>query len=447
MVVHGSMDMSHLIYLAGDYRAACRARIVNELASRHQPNVPNWVMLHVVRRLPSCCRWPADTSPESLPRLFCLRHRQCAASAGCLISTSSVSADELDACRPPTKYLECLNEMVSVARQRPSMSGKVWSRRVATQAGHLRCSACGRYFDEGAFSGKNTYCEECNRTSACSYNYYRTLRGRVLKMLAAARVRAKRKELTHDLQLQDVLNILLKQGGRCAYSGIAMEIVVPFSHWRMSLERLDNSEGYVQDNCALVAAEFNSADFSRCRGVRVEEVHGTAQWSSEKVCLVGCVDTTSVSLPQLEADVSRATRRPCISKACGDYHRFYTRTLRGKAKALASTARKASAKRQRTSEIEYTDVLEMLLKQGGRCFYSGVPLRYDQPHVDWVVSLERLDNSKGYVRDNCVLIAAEFNTPDLSKNAKGKVHGSSQWSRAKVMHVWGQAGCDRFSQS
>ena len=405
-------------------------------------------MLHVARRLPRC-RWPTDISFESLTsltRLFFLRHRQCAVSAGCLISTSSVSADELDACRPPTKYLECLDEMVSVARQRPSMPGKVWSRRIANQAGHLPCSACGRYFDQGAFAGtRNTFCKECKRTSAS--NHYRTLRGRVLKMLGTARGRAERKDLTCDLQLQDVLSMLLKQDGRCAYSGIAMEILVPYSHWRMSLERIDNSEGYVKDNCALVAAEFNSSDYSRCKGVRAEDICGTAQWSSGKVCMVHRLDTTFVSLPQLEADVTRATRHPCISSVCGDYSRFYARTLRGKAKALASTARRASARRQRTSEIEYTDILEMLLKQGGRCFYSGVPLRYDQPHVDWVVSLERLDNSKGYVRDNCVLIAAEFNTTDLSKQAQGEVHGSSQWSRAKVMHVWGQAGCDRFSQS
>ncbi|CAE7830333.1 unnamed protein product [Symbiodinium sp. CCMP2592] len=403
-------------------------------------------MLHVGRCLrSSCSRGPAGISLESLAKLFYLQRGPYAAAAGRLNSTALVSAEELAACRPPAQYLECLDEMVSIAGQRPSLSGKVHTRRMPNQMGELPCNSCGRYFEMEAFARTRTVCKDCSCMHAS--NHYRTLRGFVLKMLTSARARAKRKGLTHNLQLQDVLNMLLKQGGRCAYSGIAMEMLVPFSHWRMSLERLDNSEGYVKDNCALVAAEFNSPDYSRCKGVRAEDIHGTAQWSSEKVCMVGCVDTTAVSLSQLEADVGRATRRPNISTAFGDYHRSYIRTLRGKAKSLANNARNSSSRRQRTSEIEYTDILQMLLKQGGRCFYSGIPLQYDQPHVDWAMSLERLNNSCGYVRDNCVLIAAEFNTTDLSKNAKGEVYGSSQWSRAKVMHVWGQAGCDRFSQS
>ena len=67
-----------------------------------------------------------------------------------------------------------------------------------------------------------------------------------------------------------------------------------------------------------------------------------------------------------------------------------------------------------------------------------MPLECLQRNSHWRISLERLDNNLGYDMENCVLIAAEFNTSDQSRNkAKGKVSGTAQWSRAKVQYVWG----------
>ena len=54
------------------------------------------------------------------------------------------------------------------------------------------------------------------------------------------------------------------------------------------------------------------------------------------------------------------------------------------------------------------------------------------------MSLERLNNDLGYTVANCVLIAAEFNTGDFSRNKNTiEVHGTAQWSKAKAECVWG----------
>ena len=83
-------------------------------------------------------------------------------------------------------------------------------------------------------------------------------------------------------------------------------------------------------------------------------------------------------------------------------------------------------------------LLDLLAQQGGRCYYSQVPLNYGQAHTDWRLSVERLDNSIGYTPSNTVLIAVEFNTSDHSRNkAVTEVFGTAQWSREKVWHVWG----------
>jgi len=84
---------------------------------------------------------------------------------------------------------------------------------------------------------------------------------------------------------------------------------------------------------------------------------------------------------------------------------------------LASNAQKRDRERQRgTRAVESDDILDQLELQGGRCFYSGVPMEYTRTHSHWRMSLERIDNELGYTNNNCVLVAAEFNTSDYSKN-------------------------------
>ena len=118
--------------------------------------------------------------------------------------------------------------------------------------------------------------------TARAYNhvYNRTLRGNVVRLLGHAKHRGMQCILTHN----DVLDMLWAQRGRCYYSDVPMEMLLPNSHWRMSLERVDNSQGYSTQNCVLIASEFNTSDYSRNRARY--EVYGTAQWSREKVAHV-----------------------------------------------------------------------------------------------------------------------------------------------------------------
>lgn len=206
----------------------------------------------------------------------------------------------------------------------------------------------------------------------------------MISLTSSSRTRSLKKGMCHALSWHDVLDMLVEQGGRCAYSGVAMEILIPCSNWRVSIERRDRSKGYVRDNCVLVAGEFNSPDFSRCRGVREQDIRGTAQWSTQKASFVSNCDAFSVDIQRLHLDVNLAREVPRLSVGPRrEYSRAYSRTLRGRAMTLASSARKRTPKMGQACEIEYGDILQMLLVQGGRCFYSGVPLRYDQPHVDW----------------------------------------------------------------
>jgi len=351
--------------------------------------------------------------------------------------------------------------------------------------GERPCTLCGEFKPLSEFYkaptkiGVQASCKSCKLHRVARFN--RTLRGNVAQMLGSARQRAKLKGLVFSLSRDCILDMLQNQGGRCHYSSIEMEYLQPNSHWRVSLERICNHSGYTTSNCVLIAAEFNASDRSRNRGVR--EIHGTSQWSRAKVVEVPVLQNRYVPLVYLDRDLIEARcesqrgkgkcrpacapnsaglwecsscglfkpeqdfyltmgatiRRSssCKECKCGFGHE-YRRTLRGTISTAMSSARSSAAKRGQACSLTHEFLLETLWSQRGRCFYSGVPLEYRLPQSNWRMSVERLDNEVGYVPENCVLVAAEFNTPDYSRNKSVyPVHGTAQWSRAKAMQVWG----------
>lgn len=363
------------------------------------------------------------------------------------------------------------------------------SRALGDGKGCWRCINCGvdkvaaDFYLKGA--SVCSYCKSCSaKTSADSE---KTLRGNASRLVRSARRRSMLKGWIFDLDKEIIFNLLLQQQGRCAYSGVQMEICLPHSNWRMSLERVDNKLGYEPENCVLIAAEFNTSGMTSKR-VAMDEESGSSEWSMEKVQKLPAVRLLNVDLGGLWEAIEEARFRPrrlwskphidhqleppcslllCSScklwkppdcfyfpykivrgshlycKQCERDHSIADRTtLRGHILQLLRSARRRHkrGKWHGDFDLDLDHVLGMLWSQGGRCFYSDVPLRFAQLNVDWMISLERFDNTKTYTRQNAVLVALEFNTPDHSGRAvASQVLGSSQWSKSKVDHVWGSA--------
>ena len=346
------------------------------------------------------------------------------------LATEVVQAADLLRCAPKPIDAAKLQEIVATARVRPPRHILRLQKRVANLDGKWNCIACQQWLPHEAFYVQSTShvpisrCKECRRDQMLAYS--RTLRGGIAKILGHAKSKGKRHDrgLETTLAAQDILDMLVCQEGRCAYSGVSMEAIIPNSHWRMSLERVDNDLGYTPGNSVLVAAEFNTSDYSRCPGVKKETIEGTAQWSVHKVHQVSALRRTNMDLASLARDIAEADKPPS--------------TLRHRLQTLLQRARHRSKLRGQNFNMDLLTLLHKIEHQQGRCFYSGVPLQYKQVHTDWRMSLERLDNNLGYTEDNCVLIAIEFNTSDYSRNkAVKEIFGTAQWSRAKVQHVWG----------
>eukprot|EP00438_Fugacium_kawagutii_P026288 Skav224745 [mRNA] locus=scaffold580:21452:30574:- [translate_table: standard] len=394
-----------------------------------------------------------------------------------------------------------LDRMLKEAKEfKKSCPKKYNLRRVPDDQGRWRCNKCGEMLAPEAFSLRKNGCRymPSNMCKQCdgqkSSDWHRTLRGTLQQLLSDARRRLRKDLHGCSLSWDDLYEMVKRQRGRCDYSGVPMEVCKPNSHWRMSLERVNNGNGYSWENCVLIAAEFNTGDWSKGKGVDQATVNGTAQWSPQKVQAVFDLREQEVDLDALRADIQEARQkgkhqlrgcqeklpdkpnllepgqiccRMCstylnpanftpsqhrpggLCKACTrEYNRAYSSTLRGHVNNLLKMARQRAKSKALKFSLTQKQVLGMLEQQGGRCYYSRVPLEYKQIHSDWRMSIERLDNSKGYTAENCVLIAVEFNTSDRSRN-KGvtKVFGTSQWSREKVEHIWGKDGWARKALS
>lgn len=92
------------------------------------------------------------------------------------------------------------------------------------------------------------------------------------------------------------------------------------------------------------------------------------------------------------------------------------------AKELISNIKSAIRRNKKTNrkvhvlDITYTDLIELYEKQQGRCYWTGIRLDQSYNKINYHplgISVDRLDNDKGYLKDNLVLTIRLLN---LGKN-------------------------------
>jgi hypothetical protein len=328
------------------------------------------------------------------------------------------------------------------------------------------CSKCHIEKELKEFSLTYAKCKSCRNDEGKVYR--KTLDGCLSTLLLHARQTAeKRNKITNrndqsgefNLTIDKLKNIYNKQDGKCYWS----ELTMTFNGtWKISLERIDPTNGYTSENCVLCCLELN----------------GQSQWNQEKLLeMINILDkniTSNIINFETETEKKKLQKaifeiiedikyykclecnelkelelfvhnRKTICKDCYNIQqKEYYNTPYGSLRRLIDNAifsskqRKSKINENRDNTVDFNiDVnylINTFIKQNGLCAYSNLPLQFgNSKEINWKCSLERIDVTKDYIKDNICLICLEFQASDFSIIMKDKQETTTGWTREKFI--------------
>lgn len=307
-------------------------------------------------------------------------------------------------------------------------------------------------------SGNINQCRACKRVA-----HERTLESFMKRICRVASDLTKKKERKKgDLTYEYLLQLYEQQQGRCYISNIPL-VCKSHSHWKTSIERLNNEVGYSNSNVKLIVCELQSMDIRQWTMERWDEVCAITLGALENIPdetellekQVELAKRPNVITPRMKKpqkteineqglikckkcmvwldNTKFALKHNGVCRAC-EMKRKQSKinTLRGTLLKCLGGTRTHAKERGDTHEITLEDLLEQYKIQGGRCYYSHVPLAFSGFYQ---MSIDRTDVTIGYTKDNIKLVICGLNVGDWSrnKNEDDTREGSSGWNREKFL--------------
>lgn len=263
----------------------------------------------------------------------------------------------------------------------------------------------------------------------------------------------------HDISLAFLESVWERQNGRCYYSNIEMQ--VSKNEWKVSLERIDPSKGYTQENTVFCCLEFNTRsqwgfakidDMINILNQNIESVDNDfpkkqRKTKYDKVARIEQDGETFYKCTQCKIHKKTQDFRKIgdICRKCINVRAKVTKsTPRGHLLALCASSLIASKMRgeKLTSihkercihDIDLDFLIHLYKEQKGLCAYSGIPLKFGSYfNTNWTTSLERIDVTKGYSKENVCLICLEFNGADHTVTT-GPDYGCAGWNALKFQY-------------
>jgi hypothetical protein len=109
--------------------------------------------------------------------------------------------------------------------------------------------------------------------------------------------------------------------------------------------------------------------------------------------------------------------KPCCKEGNNKSREKKYSTFDGRISTFLSSCKKNSEKRKNEFSLTKEDLIEMWETQGGICCYTGIEMT-TLPAKPNSVSVERVDNSIGYTRENTVLVCNEINAMKSAMDGK-----------------------------
>lgn len=123
--------------------------------------------------------------------------------------------------------------------------------------GDKKCSVCGSIKSASNYGLKQSQCNSCRAALNKKKGNLSTDNFLFLK-LTKLRDRHRAKKFEGDvITFEDLQNLYESQGGNCALTGLPMYATTDESDLAVSVDRIDNSLGYVLGNVRLVCSRVN----------------------------------------------------------------------------------------------------------------------------------------------------------------------------------------------
>lgn len=336
------------------------------------------------------------------------------------------------------------------------------------------CRSCNKYFSnkQNKYSSGNI-CKIC-RSIENDGNLEKIFKIRIRNCENICKKREGNRS-NMDLDIEYLHQLYQLQNGLCYISKIKLSLDV-HSNFRISIERIDETNGYVKGNIMFICIEFqngfqqwtptkfndfcnNYYSFQTITEIDKENINkkyhealvkNTKHFKKRKIqqtpynniekqeCLCRICDTIKNYEYFSECGIQCGKCKECY-KILAD-NKKNNPQLRWKLKTLIHGSKSGIERRNKSKwrknkplihTLTFEELLDIYLQQCGRCAYSNKLLELCG---EYMMSLERKDTNIGYTKENCCLICIEFNTCDWSivKHDDDDREGSSGWNKEKL---------------
>lgn len=273
------------------------------------------------------------------------------------------------------------------------------------------CSFCKKDLDVNEFviasgnsaGGRRNVCKKCH-VKEKNISSSKNVDNFLAHLLNQAKTNAKRRKINFNLTSGELSRLYAEKDGKCALSGETMtytqltEREIGSSHIlnpkNISIDRIDSSRGYIEDNIQLVCAIVN-----------------IIKYTLDKTELIGfCLD---LDTHQIDKEYEQLVPT--------EYHTEISDDMKNRIKTKLSFTKGNAVRRNLKVKINEKQLMELYNKQRGRCALTGLELTCSNSRSD--ISIDRIDSNKDYTLDNIQLIT------ELANNVKSDIE-------TKELYTW-----------
>ena len=287
-------------------------------------------------------------------------------------------------------------------------------------------------------SGREYTCKECKNQQLHEYNSTSDgcIKRSVNNCKSSAKSRGKRGRIGASectLTEYQVKEMFKKQGGLCHY--YKSPLVYTMCGDKMSIERLDNTKGYTEENCVLVCQLANG--FAQTTLKNIKDAMDFVELTEEEKINLEKYDLTKPPLKKrvkIEEKINDEGIKTYNCTFCGErktidqFGKAYNNGCKNcinnveyikpyntiermcKNAKNNSKARTAKGRPNMVFEITIDDFIDIFKKQYGLCAISHMLLEFHNGNI----SIDRIDTSIGYTKVNTQLVRSQYNTGDRS---------------------------------